>query len=165
MISDFSSLSRLLVDGRVALETNTPEETQEVGRRLGAAINGPLVITLAGDLGSGKTCFTRGLARGLGVDERYPVTSPTYTIVNEYPGRLPLFHLDLYRLGSCDELEEIGSRDMLQEGGVIVVEWPERADEHELGAHLAIAIAEREGDNRKISFISCDEKVDLPILF
>ena len=104
--------------------TNSPEETEELGERLGRALSPGDVVAFTGDLGAGKTAFTRGLARGLGITER--ITSPTFTIVNEYlGGRLPLFHFDMYRLGSSEELYEIGWEDYLARGGVCAVEWSE----------------------------------------
>lgn len=104
--------------------TNSPEETEAVGAALAKRLQPGTVIAYRGDLGAGKTAFTRGLARGLGVTEI--VTSPTYTIVNEYlGGRLPLFHFDMYRLGSEDELFDIGWEDYLERGGVCAVEWSE----------------------------------------
>lgn len=156
-----SYIGELLAQGQVVLTTHSTEETEEVGRLMGRAVTGALVLTLEGDLGSGKTCFARGLARGLGVDAAYPVTSPTYTIVNEYPGRLPLFHLDLYRLGGAEELEEIGYRDMILQGGVIVVEWPERSDDAELGTDLAVSITEEGPDERVITMRCLHPDVDL----
>ena len=104
--------------------TNSPAETEAVGAALARVLKPGAVIAYRGDLGAGKTAFTRGLARGLGVRES--VTSPTYTIVNEYPGgRIPLFHFDMYRLGSEDELFDIGWEDYLERGGVCAVEWSE----------------------------------------
>ena len=104
--------------------TRSAAETETLGARLAAALTGGEVIAYTGDLGAGKTAFTRGLARGLGITER--VTSPTFTIVNEYEGgRLPLFHFDMYRLGSSDELYDIGWEDYLARGGVCAVEWSE----------------------------------------
>ena len=104
--------------------TNSPEETEAVGAALGKILTPGAVIAYRGDLGAGKTAFTRGLARGLGYAE--PVTSPTYTIVNEYlGGRLPLFHFDMYRLASSDDLWDIGWDDYLDRGGVCAVEWSE----------------------------------------
>ena len=104
--------------------TNSPEETEALGARLARALGPGAVVAFTGDLGAGKTAFVRGLARGLGVSER--VTSPTFTIVNEYEGgRLPLFHFDMYRLGSADELFDIGWEDYLRRGGVCAVEWSE----------------------------------------
>ena len=104
--------------------TNSPEETEQVGAALAQTLQPGTVIAYRGDLGAGKTAFTRGLARGLGYAE--PVTSPTYTIVNEYlGGRLPLFHFDMYRLASSDDLWDIGWEDYLDRGGVCAVEWSE----------------------------------------
>ena len=104
--------------------TNSPEETEALGQHLAEQLQPGDVIAYTGDLGAGKTAFTRGLARGLGISER--VTSPTFTIVNEYlGGRLPLFHFDMYRLGSADELYDIGWEDYLTRGGVCAVEWSE----------------------------------------
>ena len=108
--------------------TNSPEETEKVGAALGKILTAGTVIAYRGDLGAGKTAFTRGLARGLGYGE--PVTSPTYTIVNEYlGGRLPLFHFDMYRLASSDDLWDIGWEDYLDRGGVAAVEWSENVDD------------------------------------
>ena len=104
--------------------TNGPEETEALGARLARALGPGAVVAVTGDLGAGKTAFVRGLARGLGIPDR--VTSPTFTIVNEYEGgRLPLFHFDLDRLGSADELFDIGWEDYLARGGVCAVEWSE----------------------------------------
>ena len=108
--------------------TNSPEETEAVGAALGKILTPGAVIAYRGDLGAGKTAFTRGLARGLGYAE--PVTSPTYTIVNEYlGGRMPLFHFDMYRLRSSDDLWDIGWEDYLERGGVCAVEWSENVDD------------------------------------
>ena len=104
--------------------THSPAQTENLGEALGKKLWPGAVIAYLGDLGAGKTAFTRGLARGMGATE--PVTSPTYTIVNEYlSGRMPLFHFDMYRLGSSDELFDIGWEDYLERGGVCAVEWSE----------------------------------------
>ena len=104
--------------------TASEAETEALGEALGKTLSPGAVVAFTGDLGAGKTAFTRGLARGLGIGER--VTSPTFTIVNEYEGgRLPLFHFDMYRLGSSDELFDIGWDDYLERGGVCAVEWSE----------------------------------------
>ena len=114
--------------------TNSPEETEALGAALGKRLPAGTVIAYRGDLGAGKTAFTRGLARGLGCTEQ--VTSPTYTIVNEYlGGRLPLFHFDMYRLTSSDDLWDIGWEDYLDRNGICAVEWSENvadAMEHPL---------------------------------
>ena len=108
--------------------SNSPLETEAVGVALGKVLEAGAVVAYRGDLGAGKTAFTRGLARGLGAKES--VTSPTYTIVNEYlSGRLPLFHFDMYRLGSSEDLFDIGWEDYLDRGGVCAVEWSENVDD------------------------------------
>ena len=118
--------------------TNSPAETEAIGAALGNIIKKGTVIAYRGDLGAGKTAFTRGLARGLGSTEL--VTSPTYTIVNEYlGGRLPLFHFDMYRLASSDDLWDIGWEDYLERGGVCAVEWSENvADAMENAIYVTI---------------------------
>ena len=107
--------------------TTSPEQTEQVGAALAAQLTPGTIIAYRGDLGAGKTAFTRGLAKGLGAAE--PVTSPTYTIVNEYlSGRIPLFHFDMYRLRSADDLFDIGWDDYLERGGVCAVEWSENVE-------------------------------------
>ena len=124
--------------------TNNEEETQQLGERLAGALKPGMVIAFTGDLGAGKTAFTRGLARGLGIPER--VTSPTFTIVNEYEGgRLPLFHFDMYRLGSSEELYDIGWEDYLARGGVCAVEWSENIED--VLEHDAIRVDIRRGEH------------------
>ena len=104
--------------------TRSASETEQLGARLAERLLPGDVIALRGGLGAGKTAFTRGLARGLGIED--PVTSPTYTIVDEYSqGRLPLFHFDMYRLRSAEELFDLGWEDYLDRGGVCAVEWSE----------------------------------------
>ena len=133
--------------------TNSPAETEAAGAALAAELKPGSVIAFTGDLGAGKTAFTRGLARGLGVEER--VTSPTFTIVNEYEGgRLPLFHFDMYRLGSSDELFDIGWEDYLSRGGVCAVEWSENiADALEEGT-IRVDIRRGEHDDQRIITIT-----------
>ena len=129
--------------------TNSPAQTEAVGAALAAVLTPGTVIAYTGDLGAGKTAFTRGLARGLGCGDR--VTSPTYTIVNEYlSGRMPLFHFDMYRLGSSDDLFDIGWEDYLERGGVCAVEWSENvADAMENAIYVKI---EKTGEEtRKIT--------------
>ena len=110
------------------ITTHSADETQALGKKLAESLRPGDVIAYFGERGAGKTAFTRGIAEGLGVSEQ--VTSPTYTIVNEYlSGRLPLFHFDMYRLGSSDELFDIGWEDYLSRGGVCAVEWSENIQE------------------------------------
>ena len=109
------------------ITTHSADETQALGQKLASRLAPGDVIAYFGDLGAGKTAFTRGLAQGLGITD--PVTSPTYTIVNEYlSGRIPLFHFDMYRLSSSDELFDIGWEDYLSRGGVCAVEWSENVE-------------------------------------
>ncbi len=108
--------------------THSPEETEQLGQQFAAELRPGDVVAFYGDLGAGKTAFTRGIARGLGICDA--VTSPTYTIVNEYlSGRMPLFHFDMYRLGSADELFDIGWEEYLERGGICAVEWSENVEE------------------------------------
>ena len=107
--------------------THSLAETEELGCRLGRTLGPGAVVAYFGGLGMGKTAFTRGLARGLGCRGR--VTSPTFTIVNEYQGRIPLFHFDMYRLPDADALFDIGWEDYLDRGGVCAVEWSENVAE------------------------------------
>lgn len=129
--------------------THSPEETRTLGARLADVLQGGEVIAFTGDLGAGKTAFVSGMAQALGVDER--VTSPTFTIVNEYEGgRLPLFHFDMYRLGSADELFHIGWEDYLARGGVCAVEWSENVDEAIEDDAIRISITRGEDDNSRV---------------
>jgi tRNA threonylcarbamoyladenosine biosynthesis protein TsaE len=111
--------------------THSVEETRAFGERVGRHITTGTTIALTGDLGSGKTAFVQGIARGLHVPAEYYITSPTFTLINEYPGRLRLHHVDLYRIGDPIEIEEIGLHEILDSDDVAVIEWAER-----LGADL-----------------------------
>ena len=129
--------------------TNSAEETERLGQRLGETLRGGEVVAYLGELGAGKTAFTRGLARGLGISMR--VTSPTYTIVNEYTGgKLPLFHFDMYRLGSEEELFDIGWEDYLARGGVCAVEWSENVSGAMEDA-ITVRIEKTSDEGRKIT--------------
>ena len=129
--------------------TNSPAQTEAVGMALGKTLHPGAVIAYRGDLGAGKTAFTRGLARGLGCTEQ--VTSPTYTIVNEYvTGRLPLFHFDMYRLKSADDLWDIGWDDYLERGGVCAVEWSENVEDAMEDA-IYVTIEKTGIDSRRIT--------------
>jgi tRNA threonylcarbamoyladenosine biosynthesis protein TsaE len=111
----------------VVLISKSPAETVRIGRILGEGLKAGDVVALTGELGSGKTCLTQGIASGLGVPEDYAVTSPTFTLINEYPGReAALIHVDLYRLQGTDDLVDMGYEEYLTGGGVMVVEWAEK---------------------------------------
>ena len=129
--------------------TRSPDETRALGGRLANALQGGEVIAFTGDLGAGKTAFVSGMACALGVDER--VTSPTFTIVNEYEGgRLPLFHFDMYRLGSADELFHIGWEDYLARGGICAVEWSENVEEAIDEDAIRVAILRGDDENSRV---------------
>ena len=129
--------------------TNAPAQTEAIGSALAKILLPGTVIAYRGDLGAGKTAFTRGLARGLGITD--PVTSPTYTIVNEYlGGRLPLFHFDMYRLASSDDLWDIGWEDYLERGGICAVEWSENVADA-LEDAILITIEKTGDDTRRIT--------------
>ena len=138
--------------------TSSEQETEALGQRLAHMLKPGMVIAFTGDLGAGKTAFTRGLARGLGVTQR--VTSPTFTIVNEYEGgRLPLFHFDMYRLASSDELFDIGWEDYLIRGGVCAVEWSENVADALEGDCIRVDI--RRADDQHRRYITVTGLADL----
>ena len=137
--------------------TNSEEETEALGARLAEKLEPGAVVAFTGDLGAGKTAFTRGLARGLGCTGR--VTSPTFTIVNEHQGRVPLFHFDWYRLGGEEELFDIGWEEYLARGGVCAVEWSERAPEALPEGTVTVTIRrdEEDEDQRQIAIEGVEE--------
>ena len=129
--------------------THSPEETRALGARLARLLQPGAVVAFTGDLGAGKTAFISGMAQGLDIPER--VTSPTFTIVNEYEGgRLPLFHFDMYRLGSADELFDIGWEDYLARGGVCAVEWSERMEELLEPGTIRVDLRRGEDEDRRV---------------
>ena len=133
--------------------TNSPRETEDVGAQLAGRLGPGAVVAFTGDLGAGKTAFVRGMARGLGIEDR--VTSPTFTIVNEYEGgRLPLFHFDMYRLGSSEELFDIGWEDYLARGGVCAVEWSENIDDALEGGCVRVDIRRGGSDDQRFITIT-----------
>ena len=149
------------VELRMEFLTHSPEETELLGETLAKKLMGGEILAYRGDLGAGKTAFTRGLARGLGISDR--VTSPTYTIVNEYEGgRLPLFHFDMYRLDSADELFDIGWEDYLLRGGVCAVEWSENVPEAMEDA-ITVEIRKISENDRQILIEGGDSLADLSL--
>ena len=141
--------------------TNSPAETEAVGAALALQLRPGTVIAYCGDLGAGKTAFTRGLARGLGCAD--PVTCPTYTIVNEYlSGRMPLFHFDMYRLASADDLWDIGWEDYLERGGVCAVEWSENVTEAMENA-IWVRIEKTGEESRRITIEGGEHLADLSL--
>ena len=141
--------------------TTSPEQTELLGQKLGGRLHGGEIIAFRGELGAGKTAFTRGLARGLGISMR--VTSPTYTIVNEYiGGRLPLFHFDMYRLHDADDLFDIGWEDYLERGGVCAVEWSENVAEAMENA-ITVTIEKASDGARRITIEGSGDYADIGV--
>ena len=124
-------------------------ETEEVGRKLAEKLPGGSVVAMYGDLGAGKTAFVRGMARGMGLSCR--VSSPTFTIVNEYLGERELIHFDMYRLSSADELFDIGWEDYLSRGAVCAVEWSEKVQDAFFGDEITVRIEKLSDTERKIT--------------
>ena len=129
--------------------SHSVEETERFGEQLAASLPPGSVVAYTGALGMGKTAFTRGLAKGLGCRGR--VTSPTFTVVNEYDGKIPLFHFDMYRLGSSDELFDIGWEDYLSRGAVCAVEWSENVQDAFFGDEITVRIEKLSDTERKIT--------------
>ncbi|MEE1263712.1 tRNA (adenosine(37)-N6)-threonylcarbamoyltransferase complex ATPase subunit type 1 TsaE [Ruminococcus sp.] len=127
--------------------SNSAEETERLGERVASKLSGTEVIALFGGLGMGKTAFTRGLARGMGADDI--VSSPTFALVNEYRGRVPVYHFDMYRVASWDDLYSTGFFDYL-ENGVLVIEWSENIEGALPENALRITISRGESDNQRI---------------
>lgn len=128
------------------LLTHSPEETQSLGQALGLAAHPGDVVLLAGELGSGKTCLVQGIARGLGVQDS--VRSPTFVLVTHHPGRLMLYHIDLYRLDDLREVEDLGLEEYLEGDGLCVVEWADKAMPLFPQEHLLVELEHRGADNR-----------------
>ena len=128
--------------------THSENETIREGERLGRTLSAGAVVALQGDLGAGKTAFIRGLAAGLGVAS--PVTSPTFTIVNEHPGAIPLFHFDMYRIAGEQELFDIGWDEYIAQGGVCAIEWSERIPDALPSGSITVKIENLGGDNRQL---------------
>ncbi|MBQ7118924.1 MAG: tRNA (adenosine(37)-N6)-threonylcarbamoyltransferase complex ATPase subunit type 1 TsaE [Oscillospiraceae bacterium] len=129
--------------------TKNERETESIGENFAKSLKPGCIVALRGEMGAGKTVFVRGVARGLGISGR--VTSPTYTVVNEYNGEMPLFHFDLYRLGSADELFEIGFDDYLSRGGVCLIEWFEKAEDEYAPDIVVDIVYGEEEDTRSIN--------------
>lgn len=135
------------------IETSSPDETRAAARYLGGLCGGGEVLLLIGDLGAGKTCFAQGLAQGLGVPEEMRVTSPTFTLHAEYPGRLVLNHLDLYRLDDAGAACGLGVEDMVgMPGTVTAIEWPEILAERLGGERLEVRLSDIGDGRRRIEF-------------
>jgi tRNA threonylcarbamoyladenosine biosynthesis protein TsaE len=138
--------------GSWSVVSRTPGQTRSWGNKLGKLLKGREIIGLVGELGSGKTCFVRGMAKGLGVGPEAWIRSPTFTLINEYPGRLPVYHIDLYRVGSREELEGLNLREYLYSDGVSVVEWFEHLPADEVDEYLEVKLSHANGAKRQLTF-------------
>ena len=143
---------------RYQITTHCLDETQKLGEKIGRLIKSPMAIALTGDLGSGKTAFVQGLAKGLEVPPEYYITSPTFTLVNEYPGRRRLFHIDLYRLDHYGDLEDIGFYDILQADGVVAIEWAEKLSNDLLSNYIALRFDSIDDETRKITVVASGQE-------
>jgi tRNA threonylcarbamoyladenosine biosynthesis protein TsaE len=138
----------------LTLTTAGDQETRNLGLRCGRLLSAPLVFFLLGELGSGKTMFVQGLGCGLGVPAGYSITSPSYTIVNEYPGRLALYHIDLYRLNTDLDLDDLGLSEYLHGRGVAAVEWADRLAPDAAAERLEVRFEIGEGDRRTLRLVA-----------
>jgi tRNA threonylcarbamoyladenosine biosynthesis protein TsaE len=145
------------------ISTHSVEATKTLGKSIGMWITSGTVLALSGDLGSGKTSFVQGLARGLEVPDDYYITSPSYTLINEYPGRLPLFHIDLYRISDITELEDIGFYEILCGNVVVAIEWADKIGNGLLPGPINIHFEITRNETRKI-YISANKSNDLDLL-
>ena len=142
----------------IRITTTSPDETQHLGSVFGSLLNAGDVVALQGELAAGKTCFTHGVAEALGV--RDAVSSPTFTLVNEYHGTIPVYHLDLYRLTHVAELYDLGYEDLLAPGdSVVLIEWAERAKNALPKNHIRVSFEHAGDDQRTITF---DSEAGLP---
>lgn len=131
--------------------TNSPEETIERGKQIGARLKPPVLILLSGELGAGKTTLTKGIANGLGAADENEVTSPTFTLVHKYERGARVYHVDLYRIGDFHDLETLGLEDILAEQAVVIVEWPDRLALHTNWPIVEIRLEHVNEESRKIS--------------
>lgn len=136
-----------------AVVSRSVAHTKKLGKKLGRLLQGGEIIGLIGELGTGKTCLVRGLTEGLDVSQTAWIRSPTFTLVNEYHGRLPVYHIDLYRLASARELEELNLREYLYSDGVSVVEWFEYLPAAEVDEYLEVRLAHGRGKLRELTFV------------
>jgi tRNA threonylcarbamoyladenosine biosynthesis protein TsaE len=130
--------------------THSPEETQEVGVQIGQRLRPGDVVALIGELGVGKTCLTQGIARGVGVSSEQVVNSPSYILINEYTGKVPIYHIDLYRLLCLTEIVDLGLEDYLEGDGICVIEWADRMEALLPERCIRIRIFEENGSTRRI---------------
>jgi len=140
---------------RLTLLSRSPGETEELGRLLGSLLTAGSFLALRGELGSGKTCFTRGIVAGAAPDSAHLVASPTFAIMHEYPGSVPVYHFDFYRLATVGEIAELGFEDYFHGGGICVVEWSERLEALLPREHLIVTMEHAGDDERRLALEAC----------
>lgn len=147
--------------GGWTIVTTSPRQSQNLGRNLGRLVQGGEIIGLVGELGAGKTCFVRGFAEGIEVGADAWVRSPTFTLINEYSGRLPVYHIDLYRVGKQEELDSLNLREYLYGDGVSLIEWFEFLPAYEVDEYLELRISHGGGNKRELTFIAHGQKYEV----
>lgn len=145
-------------DKQSAFRTHSPEETQEIGVRIGGQLNPGDVVALIGDLGVGKTCLTQGIARGAGVYQDQTVNSPSYILINEYDGKIPVYHIDLYRLERLEDIVALGLEEYLDGDGICVIEWADRMEELLPENHIQVRITSEDEFTRAIEVLPANLK-------
>ncbi len=140
-------------DKKSAFRTHSPEETQEIGVRIGCQLNPGDVVALIGDLGMGKTCLTQGIARGAGIDEEQTVNSPSYILINEYAGKIPIYHIDLYRLQQLEDIVALGLEEYLEGDGICVIEWADRMGELLPASYIQVKITGEDEFTRAVEVV------------
>ena len=136
-----------------AFRTHSPEETQEIGARIGSQLGSGDVVALIGDLGAGKTCLTQGIARGVGLYQDQTVNSPSYILINEYEGKIPIYHIDLYRLERLEDIVALGLEDYLEGDGICVIEWADRMSELLPESHIQVIITAEDEFTRTVELL------------
>jgi tRNA threonylcarbamoyladenosine biosynthesis protein TsaE len=140
--------------------TGSPRQTMSWGARLGKLLEGSEIIALIGELGAGKTCFVRGVTRGLEVGKDAWIRSPSFTLINEYHGRLPVYHIDLYRIETRAQVEGLNLREYLYSDGVSLIEWFENLPADEVDEYLELRIAYAAGNRRQLTFSPRGERYE-----
>ena len=146
--------------GSWTVTSNSSRKTMSLGRNLASWVQSGDIIGLVGELGAGKTCFVRGFCAGIEVDSEAWVRSPTFTLINEYQGRLPVYHIDLYRVGKQEELEALNLREYLYDDGVSLIEWFEYLPAAEVDEYLELRIAHGGGSKRELTFVAHGERYE-----
>jgi tRNA threonylcarbamoyladenosine biosynthesis protein TsaE len=142
------------------ISTRSSSQTMNWGRRLGKLLEGGEIVALIGELGAGKTCFVRGVTQGLDVGKDSWIRSPSFTLINEYQGRLPVYHIDLYRIGSRNQLEGLNLREYLYSDGVSLIEWFEHLPGDAVDEYLELNIDHANGAKRELTFTSHGERYE-----